>query len=109
MTTATHNEPRITSASLTILTGTHRGQRIAALGPRFLIGAGPQCQLKLTSPGIATVHAALLLDGYTVRLRDMGCLGGTKVNGEIVTSDRWLEPGDHIELGHTLIKIDYLK
>ncbi len=109
MSTATRTDSLITAVSLTILTGTHRGQTITALGPRFLIGSGPQCQLKITSPGIATVHAALLLDGYTVRVRDMGCLGGTKVNGEIVTGDRWLAPGDHIELGHTLIQINYPK
>ncbi|MCG6158589.1 FHA domain-containing protein [Rubinisphaera margarita] len=109
MKTATRPPARITSVSLTILTGTLRGQTITATGPRFLIGSGLQCQLQITSPGIATVHAALLLDGYTVRVRDMGCLGGTKVNGEMIANDRWLEPDDHVELGHTLIKIGYAK
>jgi len=51
------------AASLGILTGPQRGATMTALGPKFLIGSGPQCHLRLTDSALQPVHAVLLLDG----------------------------------------------
>jgi len=49
-----------------------------------LIGRGEDCDLRVESDFVSTYHCVLLLDEYTLRLRDLGSKNGTFVNGRRV-------------------------
>ena len=65
-----------------------------------LIGAGSDCDVIVSAPGVSRSHAQIIRQGrppafYVV---DAGSLNGTNVNGEPVRATRRLRPGDRIEL-----------
>ncbi len=65
---------------------------------RFLIGAGPHCDLRLGGRQMPILHSILLVDGCDVLLEAVASTPPLKVNGEITQSVR-LKDGDLIEIG----------
>ena len=47
----------------------------------FLIGRGESTDLQVVSYGVSREHAALVREGHTTRIRDLGSTNGTFVNG----------------------------
>ena len=70
-------------ARLKILSGLLLGQTVR-LPRKFLIGRGEDCDLRVESDFVSTYHCVLLLDEYTLRLRDLASKNGTFVNGSRV-------------------------
>src|SRR4051812_1138477 len=54
-----------------------------------------------TDERMAIRHAELRLDAGRVMLRDLGSETGTRLNGQPLTRERALQPGDVIRLGDT--------
>jgi len=65
---------------------------------RFLIGAGPHCDLRLGGRQMPTLHSILLVNGCDILLEAVASTPPLKVNGEITQSVR-LKDGDLIEIG----------
>ena len=55
---------------------------------RFVIGRGPECDLVVQSHFMQRQNCILLMDEFTLRIRDLGGVRGTIVNG------RSIRPGD---------------
>jgi len=68
-------------ARLKVLSGPCSGETIPVLHGKLLIGREPDCQLRLDSGLVSRHHCVLLLDEYTLRIRDLGSTNGTFVNG----------------------------
>jgi len=51
-----------------------------------LIGRGEDCDLRVESDFASAHHCVLLLDEFTLRLRDLGSKNGTFVNGRRVSA-----------------------
>jgi pSer/pThr/pTyr-binding forkhead associated (FHA) protein len=87
-------------ASLTVLSGPFVGQNIAVSHGKLLIGREVDCHLRPDSSLVSRHHCALLLDDFTLRVRDLGSRNGTFVNdhrigiGEVV-----LLHGDVVSVG----------
>ena len=84
---------------LKVLVGSSAGQSIKIAGPKFYIGRSEDCQLRPRSDLISRHHCALIVEGEYVAIRDFGSKNGTYVNGQRVSSEQELKPGDHLKVG----------
>lgn len=86
-------------AYLDQLSGAERSLR-PLVSPRFTIGRHESCDLVLEGDAeISRVHAVLEHVGPAWVLRDLSSRNGTRVNGELVGTDRPLVTGDEVRIG----------
>lgn len=71
----------------------------------FLIGRSNECHLVLEDPSVSRVHAAIVREGDVLRVADKGSRNGVRVNRDRITETCDLKDGDHIVIGHQLIRI----
>jgi predicted component of type VI protein secretion system len=94
-------------ARLKILAGPLSGQTISIPVGKLLIGREDDCHLRSTSEFVSRHHCVLLLDEYTLRIRDLGSQNGTFVNGRrIVRGEHILLHGDAVSVGDLDFHID---
>jgi anti-anti-sigma factor len=92
------NEPA--NLWLNISAGAARGRRIAVTGVKFVIGRDQSCNLRLGSPMVSKLHAALLRHDGRAFLRDLGSTNGTILNGRPFRNSEFeVHPGDRIQIG----------
>ena len=91
---------RITGGSLS-------GQTIEVDHAKLIIGREEDCHLRPDSEFISRHHCVLLLDDYTLRIRDLGSKNGTFVNGRrLGASDTILLQDDVVSIGEMTFLID---
>jgi len=94
-------------ARFTVISGPFRGQTFEIPRGRFIIGREPDSQLSLDSSFVSRHHCVLLMDDYTVRIRDLGSKNGTYVNRDLApTGERILAHGDTVRVGDMVIRIE---
>jgi predicted component of type VI protein secretion system len=94
-------------ARLRILSGPHAGETVQIRRGKLLIGREEDCLLRPDSEFVSRHHCVLLLDDYTLRIRDLGSKNGTFVNGRRVgTSETILLHDDMISIGEMIGQID---
>jgi predicted component of type VI protein secretion system len=94
-------------ARLRVLSGPHAGETIEIRRGKLLIGREEDCHLRPESEFVSRHHCVLLLDDYTLRIRDLGSKNGTFVNGRrIATSETILLHDDMISIGEMIGQID---
>ncbi|MGB7211206.1 MAG: trypsin-like peptidase domain-containing protein [Gemmatimonadales bacterium] len=87
---------------LTVLTGSRTGLSKEFDQAFVGIGRHPQSDLQLHPDhdlDVSTRHAAILLQGGALLLRDLESANGTFVNGTRITADKPVHSGDVIQLG----------
>ena len=87
---------------LTVLTGSRTGLSREFEQAFVGIGRHPQSDLQLHPEqdlDVSTRHAAILVQGGALLLRDLDSANGTYVNGKRITSDKPVHSGDVIQLG----------
>jgi pSer/pThr/pTyr-binding forkhead associated (FHA) protein len=94
------------NAALKVLSGPLSGQSVR-LSRKLLIGRAEDCDLQLKSDFVSNYHCILLLDEYTLQLRDLGSKNGTLVNGcRVGTSAIILLHNDTVSIGEVTLLID---
>ena len=94
-------------ASLTVLSGPLAGQTIAIPHGKLLVGREVDCHVRPDSALISRHHCVLLLDDYTLRIRDLGSRNGTYVNNHRIPSgETILINGDTVTVGEMSCHID---
>jgi FHA domain len=94
-------------ARLRILSGPHAGETVDIGRGKLLIGREEDCHLRPESEFVSRHHCVLLLDDYTLRIRDLGSKNGTFVNGRRVgTNETILLHDDMISIGEMIGQID---
>jgi hypothetical protein len=92
-------------AELHVLDGDAAGQVIALSVERFLVGRELDCQLRPATGLVSRHHCAFLCDGFTLRVRDLGSLNGTFVNGRRVEHEALLEDGDIVNAADLTLRV----
>jgi pSer/pThr/pTyr-binding forkhead associated (FHA) protein len=93
-------------AQLTVLSGPLSGQTVR-IPRKLLIGRAADCDLRIESDCVSTYHCVLLVDEYTLRLRDLGSRNGTLVNGhQVGASAIILLHDDLLSLGDVKLLVD---
>ena len=67
-------------ARFSVISGPFRGQAFQIAPGKFIIGREQDCQLLLDSNLVSRHHCVLLMDDYTLRIRDLASKNGTFVN-----------------------------
>ena len=98
-------------AKLTITDGPGAGNAVSIFSGTNQIGRGDDMRVQINF-GDDTIsrqqHAVITFDmkNLEVRIYDGGRPGGLWVNGERITADAQLKPGDLIKLGETTLRLD---
>lgn len=79
--------------------GKAQGTTINVLGPRFLIGRAPECQLRPASELVSRRHAELKVVAGCAMIADLGSAGGVLLNGRKLSGSAPLKDGDRFEIG----------
>jgi pSer/pThr/pTyr-binding forkhead associated (FHA) protein len=94
-------------AHFTVISGPFRGQTFQIPRGKFIIGREPDCQLFIDSNFVSRHHCVLLMDDYTVRIRDLGSKNGTYVNRDLApTGERILAHGDTVRVADLVIRVE---
>jgi pSer/pThr/pTyr-binding forkhead associated (FHA) protein len=93
-------------AHIKILNGPSSGLMIPVLAGKLIIGREEDCHLRPPSEFVSRHHCVLLLDEYTLRIRDLGSKNGTFVNNRRVGSGEMiLLDGDLMAVGEMICQI----
>jgi pSer/pThr/pTyr-binding forkhead associated (FHA) protein len=81
-----------------VLSGDNSGAEFALEQPNTTLGRGESAQLRFDDSSMSSEHAALEFFDAGIRLRDLGSMNGTRLNGsEVKAAD--LKNGDRFQLG----------
>jgi pSer/pThr/pTyr-binding forkhead associated (FHA) protein len=95
------------NARIRVLAGPLAEQIIPICGTKLIIGREEDCHVRPESEFISRHHCALLLDDYTLRVRDLGSKNGTFVNGcRIDAAETILLHDDVVAIGEMTFRID---
>src|ERR1700693_3456135 len=86
--------------------GTERTREIPILKEGFLIGRGPDCDLRVNDEDVSRHHCEIVVRGQEATLSDLGSRNGTFVNGKRVLSQVALVSSDVIGLGKCRFLVD---
>ena len=90
---------------LVVAQGSQAGQEVPIQGRKFFIGRAEDCHLRPHSDLISRHHCVILVEDAFVALRDFGSKNGTFVNGQRVTAEVELKPGDLLKVGQLEFKV----
>jgi pSer/pThr/pTyr-binding forkhead associated (FHA) protein len=94
-------------AKLTVLNGPTAGQTFQVPRGKLLIGRAEDCDLRPDSEVVSGYHCVLLLDDYTLRVRDLASKNGTRVNGRrIGAGSTILVHDDVVSVGDLQLRVD---
>jgi ABC transport system ATP-binding/permease protein len=79
--------------------------RVVILEPGATIGR-EGCEIVLPDPEVSRRHAVLRDAESGLLIEDLGSLNGTFVNGERIAAPVALQPGDTVQLGNTVWRIE---
>jgi pSer/pThr/pTyr-binding forkhead associated (FHA) protein len=86
--------------SLVVASGVHQGKVVPIVGPQFLVGRDPQCQLRPASQAVSKQHCAVIVRDGKVFLKDFGSTNGTTLNEVVVQGEeRPLNNNDSVKIG----------
>lgn len=91
-------------AQLTVVEGSDKGLNLRLDKPRIVIGAGRDCEIKLSDPAVSRKHVELIAGPDGFELRDLGSTNGTYVAGVRIHRIT-LVRATRIRLGATAIDI----
>jgi pSer/pThr/pTyr-binding forkhead associated (FHA) protein len=84
-----------------------RGQTFQIPRGKFIIGREHDCNLVLDTNSVSRHHCVLLMDYYTLRIRDLASKNGTFVNRDQTRlGERILVHGDTVHIGDMVIRIE---
>jgi anti-anti-sigma factor len=85
---------------LIVRMGSSKGRPVPVVGPRFVIGRQRDCQLRLGSPMVSKLHAAIERRDGRILLADLGSTNGTMLNGRLLRGkEAEIHDGDRIQVG----------
>jgi pSer/pThr/pTyr-binding forkhead associated (FHA) protein len=73
--------------------------------PEYLIGRGPDCDLRLPATEVSRHHCIIRLMAGEASVIDLGSVNGTFLNGQRVRSQAVLQTGDQLQLGEFVFHV----
>jgi hypothetical protein len=83
--------------------GSNVGERADLENAPVLIGRGSDAGIKLDDDYVSTRHARIAASGDQWFVEDLGSTNGTFLNGMRVAAPAVLQPGDQLQVGHTVL------
>ena len=89
-------------ARLIVVRGIDEGSTLELFGDSMVLGREGSTPLRLHDTEISRKHAVFECQGNLWRLRDLGSVNGTQVNGRTIQEVQ-LRPGDQIQMGKSVL------
>ncbi len=86
--------------------GAERTREVSIPKEEFLIGRGPDCDLRVNDGDVSRHHCLIRVRSDEATLCDLGSSNGTFVNGKRVLSQVALASGDEITMGKCRFVVD---
>ena len=86
--------------------GVERTREVTIPKEEFLIGRGPDCDLRVNDGDVSRHHCLIRIRGNEATLCDLGSSNGTFLNGKRVLSQVGLASGDEIVMGKCRFVVD---
>jgi pSer/pThr/pTyr-binding forkhead associated (FHA) protein len=94
-------------ARFTVISGSFRGQTFQIPRGKFILGREHDCHLVLDANSVSRHHCVLLMDDFTLRIRDLASKNGTFVNRDLTRiGERILAHGDTVRVGDLVIRVE---
>ena len=90
---------------LVVVQGKPRGQNLRLTEGEFVIGRGPECQIRPNSEWVSRQHCLLRISDTDVHIRDLGSATGTLVNGIRIVEECPLRVGDQLHVGPLVLQL----
>ena len=90
---------------LKVVKGKPRGHCLAFPIGEFMLGRGPECDIRPNSDLVSRQHCLLQITDDGAVIRDLGSRNGTLVNGEILLGERKLANGDTLQVGPLVLEV----
>ncbi len=95
---------------LEFVEGENNGVELKITPPRTLtLGRSEQCDIYLGEKKISRLHCEIKVDDQGLVLRDNKSTNGTYINKKKVEGEVFIEHGDRVQLGTTVIKVSITK
>jgi two-component system response regulator GlrR len=91
--------------SLLVTAGADASTRFASAGSVTTIGTHESASMVLRDPTVSRFHCEITIDGARARIRDLGSMNGTVVDGVAVV-EAFLKNGAAIAIGRTRVRFD---
>ena len=96
------------SAYLVTIAGIRVGEMFKLAKDETVLGRSDDVDMRLIDEGVSRRHAAVMLEGDRVVLKDLGSVNGTFCNGVRISGALLLKDGDKISVGGaTILKFTY--
>jgi anti-anti-sigma factor len=100
------DQPAMNIARLIVQDGRSAGKSVSIQGSRFVIGRGPECDLRVRSATVSRSHAVIERRGSRHYLRDLASTNGTILNGRTLRDrEAEIQDGDRISVGKLSFKL----
>jgi hypothetical protein len=93
-------------AKLVVLTQSMAGRSCDLASERTTIGRVEENNFQISEPSVSSRHCEILLRGNDIVVKDLGSTNGTFINGEKITEEGILKPGQTLRLGNVELKLD---
>ncbi len=98
------DRPASRASAMVVIYGDDLGRKFDLSKSSTVIGRAGKADILVDHDAVSRNHAKLLLDGNTVRLKDLGSTNGSYVNDEPIEGEITLRNGDLIKIGRTIFK-----
>jgi pSer/pThr/pTyr-binding forkhead associated (FHA) protein len=92
---------------LLVVRGKPQGKSVVFPRGEYVIGRGPECQLRPNSSWVSRQHCLVRVGDRAAHIRDLGSTNGTLVNGQRLVGERNLEEGDLVQLGPLVFEVRF--
>ena len=84
---------------LSVEAGKHKGRLVKLPAGRVVVGRGEDAQIRVGSSEVSRYHCELTPTAHGVLVNDLESVNGTLVNGEKITTEFLLAPGNTLTVG----------
>ena len=85
--------------TLVVESGKHKGRRVKLKTDRVIIGRAEDAQIRVGSTDVSRHHCELLPTAHGVLVNDLDSRNGTLINGEPISTEFLLAPGNTMSVG----------
>src|SRR5262245_56274133 len=93
-------------AKLVVLSASMAGRSHELQVDKTTIGRVDDNTFQIAEPSVSSHHCAVLLQGSNVVIRDLNSTNGTFINGEKVSGESPLKPGQTLRLGQIELRLE---
>jgi hypothetical protein len=91
--------------TLVVETGKHKGRKVKLATDRIVVGRAEDAQIRVGSTDVSRHHCELLPTAHGVLVNDLGSANGTLVNGEAISTEFLLAPGNTLTVGPMIFRL----